>query len=195
MTHTDGFPIVEVNSRGEWRAWLTAHHATSKGVWLLTHKATTGKPRITYDEGVEEALCFGWVDSKPNKYDDDRSLLYYSPRKLKSNWSAPNKQRVAQLLEQGLMAPAGLKMVELAKQTGTWDALNEVENGTIPDDLQTALTANPPAFANFTAFPRSTQRGILEWILNAKKPETRQKRIAETATLAAQNKRANQFRS
>lgn len=195
MTHTDGFPIVEINSRAEWRNWLAANHATSKGVWLLTYKATAGKPRVTYDEGVEEALCFGWVDSKPNKYDTERSLLYYSPRKPKSNWSALNKTRVAKLLEQGLMVPAGLKMVELAKQTGTWDALNDVDKLVIPDDLQKALEANPPALDHFTAFPNSTQRGILEWILNARKPETRQKRIDETATLAAQNKRANQFRA
>lgn len=194
MTHTDGFPIVAISSRAEWRNWLLANHKISKGVWLLSYKAATGKPTITYAEGVLEALCFGWIDSKGNKYDDERSLLYYSPRNPRSNWSALNKTRVAQLLEQGLMMPAGQRMIDLAIETGTWTALDEVEAVVIPDDLQAALQANPPAETNFMAFPKSAKRGILEWILNAKRPETRAKRITETATLAAQNKRANQFR-
>jgi uncharacterized protein YdeI (YjbR/CyaY-like superfamily) len=185
--------MVEINARAMWREWLAANHATSRGVWVLSYKATAGKPRLTYDEAVEEALCFGWIDSKPNKYDDERSLQYYSPRKPRSNWSALNKTRVARLLEAGLIAPAGLRMIELAKQTGTWDALNDVEETVIPADLRIALQANPPAETNFEAFPKSIRRGILEWILNAKRPETRQKRVDETATLAAQNIRANQY--
>ena len=193
MTHTDGFPIIAISSRAEWRNWLMANHANSNGVWLLFHKVATGKPTITYEEGVLEALCFGWIDSKGNKFDNDRSLLYYSPRNPRSNWSALNKTRVVMLLEQGLMMPAGQHMIDLAKQTGTWTALEEVDALTIPDDLQSALLANPPAEANFMAFPKSAKRGILEWILNAKRPDTRAKRIAETATLAAQNIRANQF--
>ncbi|HEY0111109.1 MAG TPA: YdeI/OmpD-associated family protein [Fibrella sp.] len=193
MTHTDGFPIIAINSRAEWRNWLMANHANSNGVWLLFHKVATGKPTITYEEGVLEALCFGWIDSKGNKFDNDRSLLYYSPRNPRSNWSALNKTRVVMLLEQGLMMPAGQHMIDLAKQTGTWTALEEVDALTIPDDLQSALLANPPAEANFMAFPKSAKRGILEWILNAKRPDTRAKRIAETAALAAQNIRANQF--
>ncbi|WP_375447109.1 YdeI family protein [uncultured Fibrella sp.] len=193
MIHTDGFPIVAISSRAEWRNWLIANHASSKGVWLMSNKAATGKPTITYAEGVMEALCFGWIDSKPNKLDDERSLLYYSPRNPRSNWSGLNKTRVAQLLEQGLMTPAGQRMIDLAKETGTWTALDEVEAVVIPADLQTALLANPPAEGNFSAFPKSIKQGILQWILNAKRPETRAKRILETATLAAQNIRANQF--
>lgn len=193
MIHTDGFPIVAITSRAEWRNWLQANHATSKGVWLMSYKAATGKPTITYAEGVMEALCFGWIDSKPNKFDDERSLLYYSPRKPRSNWSGLNKTRVAQLIEQGLMTPAGQRMIDLAQKTGTWTALDEVEAVVIPDDLQTALLTKPPAEVNFSAFPKSTKQGILQWILNAKRPETRAKRIAETAALAAQNIRANQF--
>ena len=194
MTHTDGFPIVAISSRAEWRNWLLDNHTNSKGVWLLSHKVATGKPTITYEEGVLEALCFGWIDSKPNKFDDERSLLYYSPRNPRSKWSALNKTRVTQLLQQGLMMPEGQRMIDLAKETGTWNALDEVDALLIPADLQAALLENPPAEANFLAFPKSTKRGILEWILNAKRPETRAKRITETATLAAQNIRANQFR-
>jgi uncharacterized protein YdeI (YjbR/CyaY-like superfamily) len=194
MTHTDGFPIVAISSRAEWRNWLMANHASSKGVWLMSYKAATGKPTITYEEGVMEALCFGWIDSKGNKFDDERSLLYYSPRKPRSNWSAPNKIRVVKLIEQGLMTPAGQRMIDLAKETGTWTALEGVDALVIPDDLLATLQADPPAEANFLAFPKSARRGILEWILNARRPETRAKRITETATLAAQNIRANQFR-
>ncbi|MEZ0483164.1 YdeI/OmpD-associated family protein [Fibrella aquatica] len=193
MIHTDGIPIVAIHSRAEWRNWLMANHARSKGVWLMSYKAATGKPTITYAEGVMEALCFGWIDSKPNKFDEERSLLYYSPRKPRSNWSGLNKVRVADLIEQGLMTSAGQRMIDLAKETGTWTALDEVESVVIPADLQEALLATPPAEENFSAFPKSTKQGILQWILNAKRPETRAKRILETATLAAQNIRANQF--
>lgn len=193
MVHVDGVQIVEINDRALWRDWLAANHTSAKGVWLLTNKTATGKPRLSYAEAVEEALCFGWIDSKPSKYDEGRSMLYYSPRKPKSNWSALNKTRVAQLLAAGLMTPAGLNMVELAQRTGTWEALNPVDALIIPEDLQAELAKHPPADVHFAAFPKSAKQGILQWILNAKRPETRQNRILETATLAAQNKRANQY--
>ncbi|MEZ0542905.1 YdeI/OmpD-associated family protein [Fibrella arboris] len=193
MVHTDGFPIVAMHSRAEWRNWLMANHASSKGVWLMSYKAATGKPTISYAEGVMEALCFGWIDSKGNKFDNERSLLYYCPRKPRSNWSGLNKTRVSQLIEQGLMTPAGQRMIDLAKATGTWTALDDVEAVVIPADLQAVLAATPSAEAYFAAFPKSIKQGILQWILNAKRPETRAKRILDTATLAAQNIRANQF--
>jgi uncharacterized protein YdeI (YjbR/CyaY-like superfamily) len=182
-------------SRAEWRAWLEANHTRTAGVWLVTFKKATGKPRVEYDEAVEEALCFGWVDSKPNKLDDERSLLWFAPRKGGTGWSKPNKERVARMLAEGKMAPAGLAKVEAAKADGTWSLLDDVEMLTIPPDLSAALAALPPAAANFDAFPRSARRGILEWILQAKRPETRAARIAETAALAAENKRANQWRT
>ena len=185
---------VHPKTRREWRAWLEKNHAQTEGVWLVTYKKATGKPRLEYDESVEEALCFGWVDSKPGKLDDERSMLYFAPRKPGSNWSKPNKDRVARLLEAGLMRPAGLEKVEAAKRDGTWTALDGVEALEIPEDLGRALDALPNARAFFEAFPRSVKRGILEWILNAKKPETRANRIEETATLANENKRANQWR-
>jgi len=181
-------------TRAEWRAWLGAHHARSEGVWLVFFKKATGKPRVTYDEAVEEALCFGWIDSKPGKLDEERSMLYFAPRKPGSGWSKPNKERVARLLEAGLMAPAGLAKVEAAKRDGSWNALDAVEALTIPPDLEAALATNETARVHFSAFPRSVKRGILEWIVSAKKPETRAKRIQETVTLAAENKRANQWR-
>jgi uncharacterized protein YdeI (YjbR/CyaY-like superfamily) len=136
----------------------------------------------------------GRVDSKPNKLDDERSLLWFAPRKGGTGWSKPNKERVERMLAAGKMAPAGLAKVEAAQADGTWTLLDEVEMLTIPADLAAALGAQPHAAENFDAFPRSVKRGILEWILQAKRPETRTARVAETATLAAQGKRANQWR-
>jgi uncharacterized protein YdeI (YjbR/CyaY-like superfamily) len=181
-------------SRAEWRAWLAQHHGRSSGVWLVSFKKGTGQPRVEYDEAVEEALCFGWIDSKPNKLDEARSLLWFAPRKAKTGWSRPNKERVERLLAAGLLQPAGLAKIEQAQADGSWTALDAVEELQVPADLVAALVAQPPAESNFLAFPRSAKRGILEWIQNAKRPETRAARIAETARLAKVNERANQWR-
>lgn len=185
---------VHPKSRADWRKWLEKNHTRAEGVWFISYKKETGKPRVTYEESVEEALCFGWIDSKGNKLDDERSMLWFAPRKEKSNWSKPNKERVERLIQQGLMTPAGLAKIELAKKNGTWTALDGVENLEIPPDLAKALSKNKIAKEYFDAFPRSVKRGILEWILNAKKPETRAARIEETVTQAEKNIRANQWR-
>lgn len=181
-------------TRAEWRAWLEQHHGRAEGVWLVSYKQATGKPRVTYDEAVEEALCFGWVDSKGNKLDEERSMLWFAPRKLGSGWSRPNKERVERLIAAGLMTPAGMAKIEAAKADGSWSLLDAVENLEIPPDLAEALDAYPPAATNFAAFPPSAKRAILQWIVQAKTPATRAKRIAETARLAQENKRANQWR-
>jgi uncharacterized protein YdeI (YjbR/CyaY-like superfamily) len=185
---------VHPKSRAEWRKWLEENQARKEGVWLISYKKDTGKPRFDYDESVEEALCFGWVDSKPAKLDDERSMLWFAPRKAKTNWSKLNKDRVEKLIKAGRMAPAGLAKVEAAKKDGSWNALDGVEALEIPPDLAKALSKNKTAKEYFDAFPRSVKRGILEWILNAKRPETRAKRIDETVTLAEKNVRANQWR-
>ena len=181
-------------TRAEWRAWLEANHARSGGVWLVFNKKTSGKPYLSYDEQVEEALCFGWVDSKGGKLDEERSMLYFAPRKPGSGWSKPNKERIRRLLEAGLMAPAGLAKLEAAQRDGSWEKLDAVEALEVPPDLEQAFTRFGGSKANFEAFPRSVRRGILEWIAQAKKPETRAKRVEETARLAEQNVRANQWR-
>ncbi len=181
-------------SRAAWRAWLESHHTQTEGVWLVSYKKATGKPRFEYDESVEEAICFGWIDSKVNKLDDERSMLWFAPRKPRTGWSKPNKERVERMLAAGLMHPTGLAKVEQAKADGTWSSLDGVEELQVPPDLSKALTSYPNAAANFDAFPRSVKRGILEWILVAKKAETRAKRIDETARLASENLRANQWR-
>lgn len=126
----------------EWRAWLEANHARSKGVWLVFNKKTSGKPHLSYDEQVEEALCFGWVDSKGGKLDDERSMLYFAPRKPGSGWSRPNKERIRRLLEAGLMAPAGLAKLEAAQRDGSWEKLDAIEA------LETPPTSSKPSPAS-----------------------------------------------
>jgi uncharacterized protein YdeI (YjbR/CyaY-like superfamily) len=177
----------------QWRQWLDTHHARPQGVWLVSYKQATGKPRVPYDEAVETALCFGWIDSKPRTVDDERSALWFAPRRPGSAWSQKNKTRIAQLTSAGLMHPAGLAKVAQAQQDGTWTQLDAVERLEIPPDLQAALQQHPPSATHFEAFPRSIKRAILEWIGSAKTAPTRAKRVLETAQLAATNVRANQW--
>lgn len=185
---------VHPETRAAWRAWLETHHARPDGVWLVSWKKDSGRPRFDYGEAVEEALCFGWVDSLPRKLDARRSMLWFAPRKAGTGWSKPNKERVGRLVAAGLMAPAGLAKVDAAKADGSWGKLDAVERLEVPADLAAALAELPSAAEHFDAFPRSAKRGILEWILQAKRPETRARRVAETARLAQQNQRANQWR-
>lgn len=193
MPKIDEIPSFYASDRATWRKWLLENHETSTGIFLLSHLKGTSTPSVRYDESVEEALCFGWIDSQKRKLDKQRSILLYTPRKLKSNWSALNKTRIDKLTNEGLMLPAGLAKVEWAKQNGTWDALNDVSEGIVPPDLMDTFEQYPPAFEHWEKFSKSIRKGILEWILNAKTPETRAKRILETATLAAQNVKANQY--
>lgn len=185
---------VEIATRADWRAWLTVHHGSSGSIWLVFPRKAASAQAPSVDDIVEEALCFGWIDSLPRKLDDKRSMLLLSPRRAGSNWSGVNKARVARMMEAGLMTPAGLQKIEAAKGDGSWDALNEVDRLEAPQDLLAALDAAPPARQHFEAFPPSTRRGILEWILNARQQTTRAARIADTAAKAQLNQRANQWR-
>lgn len=175
-------------SRAEWRAWLEAHHATEAGVWLIYYKQHSRQPRVEYDEAVEEALCFGWIDSRPNTLDDERYMQLFTPRKAKSPWSKSNKERVEKLIEQGLMAPAGLAAIEAAQQNGSWNAYDAIENLTVAEDFSAALAVNPTALKNFEAFSNSTKKQILWYIESAKRPETRAKRIQQIVESAGQNR-------
>ena len=194
MEYKDGIKTFYAKSRKEWREWLEKNHEIEKSIWLIIYRKESEISSVYYPEAVDEALCFGWIDSKPNKRDDKSYYQFFSKRNKKSKWSKINKAKVSKLIKAGLMHPSGLKMIEVAKKNGTWNALDEVENLTIPEDLQTYFEKNSIAFQNWNNFPPSSKRGILEWILNAKKPETRKKRIEETVRLASENKRANHFR-
>jgi len=184
----------EPDSRAGWRAWLQAHHAASRGVWLVLRKKAAPVPNLSVDDAVEEALCFGWIDSKPRKLDDTRSMLYFAPRKPGSGWSAVNKARITRMQAAGRMAPAGQAKIDAAIADGSWTRLDAVDALEVPPDLAAALAAEPGAQAQWDAFPRSAKRGILEWIAGAKAASTREKRVRETATLAARGERANAWR-
>lgn len=186
---------VRATTRAQWRAWLSRHHASSGTIWLVYPRRDTPLPartqRLDYAALVEEALCFGWIDSVPRTRTDGWAMIRVSPRKPTSGWSALNKRRVEALLAAGLMMPAGIAAVEDAKRRGTWTALDESEQLTIPPDLAQALRLVPAAQRHFDAFPPSVKKGILQWIGGAKRPETRAKRVAETVEKAARNVRAN----
>lgn len=193
MSTTDAIDSFYAENRAAWRDWLARNHDQKTSIWLKIFKKNSGTPSVTYDEGVDEALCFGWIDSSVKKGTAEYYYQYFARRKPKSNWSRVNKEKIARLTAAGMMADAGKKMVELAKQSGTWTALDDVENLIYPPDLQQAFRANPTAKTYFDAFPRSAKRGILEWFLNAKTPQTRAKRIDEIVTKATRNERANQY--
>ncbi|WP_102127305.1 YdeI/OmpD-associated family protein [Deinococcus planocerae] len=183
----------EPDSRADWRVWLEARHDTEKGVWLVLRKKSAGPVNLSGDDAVEEALCFGWIDSKPRKLDGARSMLYIAPRKPGSGWSAVNKARVERMQAAGLMTPAGQAKIDAAIGDGSWTLLDAVDALEVPTDLEAAL-AEEGAREQWDAFPRSARRGILEWIAQAKTAATREKRVRETATLAARGERANQWR-
>jgi uncharacterized protein YdeI (YjbR/CyaY-like superfamily) len=187
----DDAPLVHAEDRAAWRAWLEANHERESGVWLVSWRRGHGA-RVEYEEAVEEALCFGWIDSQGSNIDERRSKQYFAPRKAKSGWAATNKARIGRLMAAGLMRPAGLAAIERAKENGSWTLLDDVEQGLVPDDLAAALADHPPAAANFDAFPKSVRRMLLERVAQARRPETRAARISEIATLAARNERAFQ---
>ncbi|HEX8327884.1 MAG TPA: YdeI/OmpD-associated family protein [Hymenobacter sp.] len=191
MPRTDAFAQTQPASRAEWRQWLATHHATEPGVWLVYFKKASGQPSVTYPEAVEEALCFGWIDSHPRKLDAERTQLLFTPRKPKSGWSKVNKERLTRLEAAGLLMPAGLAAIARAQQNGAWESLDAAEAGEVPEDLADAFAGNTAAQANFDAFSLSARKMILTWVLGAKQPETRARRVAETVRLAALNKRAN----
>jgi uncharacterized protein YdeI (YjbR/CyaY-like superfamily) len=183
----------EPSSLAEWSEWLEANHARPSGVWLVTWKRATGRQFATYEETVTEALRVGWVDSVTQGLDEQRSMLWFAPRKAASGWSKPNKDRIARLESTGRMLPAGAAVVARAQADGSWSKLDAVEALEVPDDLAAAFAALPGSADHWEAFPRSAKRGILEWIVQAKRPETRAKRIAETAEKAQRGERANQW--
>lgn len=182
-----GSEPIAPKDRAAWRAWLERNHERPDGVWVLIRKKGSSKEGVAYEEAVEEALCFGWIDATAKGYDHDRYRQWMAPRRPKAVWAASNKARVHRLIAQGLMTPAGLAKIEAAKADGSWTALDAIEDLTVPDDLTEALDATPPARQHFDAFPPGSRKQILFWISQAKRPETRARRIAQTAGLAAEN--------
>ena len=190
MSALDDAPLVHADDRATWRDWLEAHHATATGAWLVTWRARSGRVGLDYEAAVEEALCFGWIDSTGGYLDDERGKQYFAPRKPRSPWAATNKARVERLIDEGRMAPAGLAAIERAKANGSWEVLDGAERLEVPEDLAEALGERPPAAANFAAFPPSARKMMLGWVALARRPETRAARITAIAEAAARNERA-----
>ena len=190
MPALDDAPHVHADDRETWRAWLAANHATARGAWLVTWRSRSGRRGLDYEAAIEEALCVGWVDSTGGRYDDDRGRLYFAPRKPRSVWAASNKARVARLIAEGRMLPAGLAAIERAKANGSWELLDTVERLEVPADLVAALEAHPPAAACFARFTPSARKMLLGWLVQARRPATRAARIEKIAVAAARNERA-----
>lgn len=180
-------PLVDWVDRDAWRSWLETNHASSGGAWLVMHRR--GARAGIYEAVVEEALCFGWVDSTAGRVDDERGKLYFAPRKSNSGWAATNKARVERLVAAGRMAPAGLAAIERAKTNGSWTLLDSVERLEVPPDLAAALDERPPAAVSYAAWPPSVRKQALASIAQARRPETRSARIAKLVAAAAQNVR------
>ena len=191
MSKIDEFSDFHPLDRNEWREWLKKNHDKAAGIWFVYFKKQTGKPRVTYDEAVEESLCFGWIDSVPRRFDDERSKLLFTPRKRKSVWSKLNKTRIEKLIENGSMTEIGLAKIEAAKRDGSWNALDASDNLEISTDLAKAFERDKAAKKNFESFTDSVKRAILSWVFSAKRDETRAARIEKTIAMAAKNKRAN----
>lgn len=181
-------------SRQEWREWLEDNHLEKQSIWLIYYKKKTNIPTVTYSDAVDEALCFGWIDSKAKSIDEKKSMQFFSKRKIKSVWSKVNKDKVARLSEAGLMAQAGLNSVEIAKQNGSWTILDEAEALIIPNDLELEFQKNPNSKDYFLGLSRSDKRNILQWLTMAKRSETRIKRIEEIVELAGEKLKPKQFR-
>lgn len=178
-----------VETAEEWRAWLAEHADRGEGVWLVTWKRATGRPAPTYDEVVTEALAQGWVDSTAGTLDEQRGMLWFAPRKRGSGWSRPNKLRVARLEQEGRMQQRGAALIEAAKADGSWTLLDDVEDLVVPADLAEALAA-AGARQTWETFPRSVKRGQLERLVQAKRPETRARRVQEISEAAGRGQRA-----
>jgi uncharacterized protein YdeI (YjbR/CyaY-like superfamily) len=178
-------PLVQPRSRSSWRAWLRKHHDSSSGVWLVYAKKHTGIASLTYADAVEEALCFGWIDSLVHPIDDSHYRQVFTPRKAKSAWSALNKKRVEQLIASRQMTAAGMTMIELAKTNGQWDALAKTEALTMRPELRKALNANAAAKRNWPTYTASQQKAFLRMVDGAKTAETRAKRVARVLDIVA----------
>lgn len=193
MTVKKEIAEVYARNRAAWRKWLTKNHATAGTCWLQLYKKGSVTPSVKYAEAVEEALCFGWIDSKANKRDEEYYVLYFAERKPKSVWSKLNKTRIEKMIEANLMTEAGLEKIKIAKANGSWSTLDEVEEYIMPEDLKKALKKKKEAFKNFGAFPPAVKKQLYYWIISAKQTATREKRIKETVEKAALNIRANQW--
>jgi len=195
MGELDDFERMTPRDRAAWRAWLVEHHESSPGIWLVYFKKGSGKPTVTYDEAVEEALCFGWIDSKVKGLDDERYIQVFTPRKMGSVWSKLNKERIERVIAEGLMTEAGSTKIDAAKRDGSWALLDAVDDLIEPDELRAALDADRRARAHYNSFGDSVKKQALYWVYSAKREATRSDRIAQIVEAAAQGMSVAEYRA
>lgn len=183
-------PELYFKTDTEWREWLQSNHSNYNGVYLIFYKVENEEPSMRWENAVKVALCYGWIDSTVKGLGNGKRKQYFSPRKPKSVWSAVNKKYISDLLNANLMHKSGLKSIEVAKENGSWNALDAVDNLIIPDELQQAFSLNETAFNNYQNFAPSYKKGYLYWLYSAKRKETKQKRIIEIIRLCESNKKS-----
>lgn len=174
-------------NRQQWRTWLEENHDKEKSVWVIFYKNKSNTPTITWSEAVDEALCYGWIDSIVKPVDDEKFMRFFSRRKTNSIWSGINKEKVRRLIEDGLMTKKGMDSIEIAKENGSWTVLDDTEAMIIPLDLEEEFQKKLNAKTYFQSLSKSDKKGILQWLVQAKRPETRHKRIIEIVALADQS--------
>lgn len=185
--------IFYPTSLAAWRKWLEKNHLSKQAVWLVFYTKSSGKPSISWSDAVDVALCFGWIDSKKIKIDEETAHQFFSKRKARSTWSKINKEKVRQLIDKGLMTKSGYECIDIAQQNGSWTILDEVEDLVIPADLEKAFRKHEGSKDYFVSLSKSARKMMLQWIILAKRPETRQKRVDEIAAHAGLKKKPNQF--
>lgn len=185
-----GLSVIPFASRGAWEAWLEEHHVASEGLWLKISKKSSGIESVSYAEALEAALCYGWIDGQRDSFDGEYFLQRFTPRRPRSKWSKVNVGKVTKLIEEGRMMPAGLREVERAKVDGRWEAAYESQStATVPEDLQRRLDENPEAAAFFATLNSANRYAILYRIQDAKRPETRARRIEKVVVLLNERKK------
>jgi uncharacterized protein YdeI (YjbR/CyaY-like superfamily) len=182
------------NDRKDWRKWLELNHKSKDAVWLVFYKKKSPNYNLSWSDSVDEALCFGWIDSTKRTIDEEKYIQYFSKRKEKSNWSKVNRDKVKTLIDQGLMTEEGYKSIEIAKENGSWTILDEVEALVIPEDLKREFATYKGSMKFFDSLSKSVKKGLLYWVISAKRKETRQKRILELVENASNNLKPKHFR-
>jgi len=184
------FKTLHVTNREDWRQWLEKNHDKEKEIWLIFYKKHTGQPGVPYDDAVEEALCFGWIDSIIKRMDDEKFSRKFTPRKPDSKWSELNKKRVKKMIQEGIMTEAGLALIDAAKESGKWEQdISHPEEFPLAPEMIKAISANKKAWENFNNLAPSYKKQYIGWITTAKKEETRQRRLKEAVELLAQGKK------
>ncbi|WP_298790556.1 YdeI/OmpD-associated family protein [uncultured Allomuricauda sp.] len=183
----DKYPEHYFKNDAEWRDWLHENHTVSDGIYLIFYKVDHEMDSMRWEDAVRVALCYGWIDSTVKSLGDGKRRQYFCPRKPKSVWSKVNKNHIKELIKNGLMHKSGLAIINVAKKNGSWTALDHVENGIVPQDLQKAFDSNKIALMNFKNFTHGQRKSYLYWLHQAKREETRQKRIKEIIQLCEGN--------